>query len=133
MRPCPHIRILSAVATLAFGFAARSAAAQEAATVVTVVRPVSPVGLAISEVRDDGYVTLADESFWEPALEDRPTTVTWRLDDFVEVRRIPAPRGSYEFWLINATRADTAAARFAGRPHETGPRLDEETGEEPAD
>ena len=122
----PFLAALAALAVAAL--TPERAAAQADTSVVVVTPPLTPPSLAVVEVRDDGHVTLADESFWEPDLEDRPSTVTWRPNDRVVVRRIPAPRGDYDFWLINATRADTAAARFAGGPHETAPPLNVNTG-----
>lgn len=121
----PFLAALAAFAIAAL--APGSAAAQADTSVVVVTPPLTPPTLAVAEIRDDGHVTLADESFWEPDLEDRPSTVTWRPGDRVVVRRIPAPRGDYDFWLINATRADTAAARFAGQPRETAPPLNVNT------
>lgn len=99
--------------------AAQAVPAQPTTTVLVAPR-IAPVAVAVAEARPDGYVALEDGTFWEAELPDRPTAVTWRPEDVVEVRRIPAPRGDYEFWLINATRDERIAARFAGRPRATG-------------
>jgi hypothetical protein len=79
------------------------------------VRP--PLGFYVDSVTDDGrYITLEDGTTWEVQIDFRATTGAWQPNDFVEVRRIAAPTGDYE-WLF--TKADgrewRAAVRFAGR------------------
>src|SRR5690348_1409354 len=63
-----------------------------------------PLGFYVDSVTDGGrYITLEDGTVWEVQLDFRAVTGAWQHDDFVEVRRILAPTGDYE-WLF--TKAD---------------------------
>ncbi len=79
------------------------------------IRP--PLGFVIDTVTDGGrYITLEDGTRWEVQLDSRATVGAWQRNDFVDVRRIAAPNGDFE-WLF--TKGDArewrAAVRFAGR------------------
>jgi hypothetical protein len=79
------------------------------------VRP--PLGFVVQGVEDGGrYVILEDGSRWEVEISDRATTVSWRPEDFVTVRKISAPREDFE-WLLSKrdNSAQFAAVRLAGR------------------
>ena len=76
-----------------------------------------PLGFYVDTVSDGGrYITLEDGTVWEVQLDHRAAVAGWERDNFVEVRRIAAPTGDYE-WLL--TKADNtewrAAARLVGR------------------
>jgi hypothetical protein len=76
-----------------------------------------PLGFYVDTVTDDGrYVTLEDGTVWEVQLDYRAAVAGWQRDNFVDVRRIAAPTGDYE-WLLTKTddREWRAAVRLAGR------------------
>jgi hypothetical protein len=76
-----------------------------------------PAGFDIRAVSEDGrYVTLQDSSVWEVEISDRATTGSWQEGDFVDIRRIWAPRNGYD-WLLTKTDnvEQPAAVKLAGR------------------
>jgi hypothetical protein len=81
----------------------------------TSIRP--PLGFYVDTVSDDArYITLEDGTVWEVQLDFRAMAGGWRRNDFVEVRRIAAPTGDYEWLFTNANGRDRrVAVRFAGR------------------
>ena len=79
------------------------------------VRP--PLGLYIDTVTAGGrYITLEDGTRWEVQLDHRARAAGWTGEDFVEIRRIDAPTGHYEwrFTKVDDPEGD-AAVRLVGR------------------
>src|SRR4051812_40762545 len=59
-----------------------------------------PLGFYIDSIIDDGrYVRLDDGTIWEVQSDFRAIVAGWTRDNFVEVRRVLAPTGDYE-WLF---------------------------------
>src|SRR5690349_7208188 len=63
-----------------------------------------PLGFYIDTVSDDGrYITLEDSTIWEVQPTDRAGVAGWERDNFVQVHRIPAPNGDFEWLFTNVT------------------------------
>jgi hypothetical protein len=79
--------------------------------------PWPPVGFYVDTVSDDGrYITLEDSTIWEVQSTDRAGAAGWERDNFVQVHRVAAPNGDYEWLFTNVTQQDwRAAVRLAGR------------------
>ena len=72
-----------------------------------------PVGFRVTAVEDGGsVVVLEDGSVWDVALPDRPAAAAWQDGDFVVLRPLPAPSGSYNVALINNRSNWSASARL---------------------
>ncbi len=76
-----------------------------------------PLGFYVDSIVDDGrYVRLEDGTLWEVQVDSRATVAGWQQGNFVEVRRIAAPTGDYEWLFIKADAPSRqAAVRFSGR------------------
>jgi hypothetical protein len=105
------LRVL-VVVCFALIFPIRPVLSQELARAV---RP--PAGFDIRAVTEDGrYVTLRNGTVWEVEISDRATTGSWQAGDFVDIRRIWAPRDGYD-WLLtkNENVEQPAAVKLVGR------------------
>jgi hypothetical protein len=71
--------------------------------------------LQVTEVREDGtFIVLQDGSTWEVFLPDRPSTVEWKVGDYVMVRERWIAQGDYEYQLNNGRAHSVAVVRWAG-------------------
>lgn len=88
---------------------------------ITIRRPSVRNGFRVVRIIADGSsVVLGDGTVWKIDPADRPTTDTWRVGDFVLVRRDPAPvrsgQETFDYTLSNGRdRRDPPRARLVGR------------------
>jgi hypothetical protein len=77
----------------------------------------TPAGFDIQAVDEGGrYLTLQNGTVWEVEISDRATTASWEAGNFVDIRRIWAPRNGYD-WLLTKTEnvEQLAAVKLVGR------------------
>ena len=71
-------------------------------------------GLALRMVTNGaGFVTLADGTEWQIALEDRPQVQQWRPGDRVIVRFAPIGVADFGYILVNARDGSQALVALA--------------------